>query len=83
MSNVNVSKLIEQSNLIDQITNENISWEMKHHALFYMSMIVKELYIADAPLMESYIPLVGSNRSEVEHLQKHIEKKVAYLKGLV
>ena len=83
MSNVDVRKLIEQSDLIDQIINEHINWEEKHHALFYMSMIVKELYVADPALMDDYIPKVGSNRGEVEHLQAHIGKKVAYLKEFV
>lgn len=65
-------KLIELEDLIKSIIDSPTCYESKHHELFYVNMIIKELYSVDEEVVNSYTPIVATNKSEVLHLYNHV-----------
>jgi hypothetical protein len=82
IENVNVKLLIDTFIAIEITLNANMSWEAKHHKIFYENMSVRKLYEADPSLMEGYLPAMASTRTECEQLWEFCINKVNYLKGI-
>jgi superoxide dismutase len=80
--NVNVELLIATYCRMEETFYSDMSWDAKHHKIFYEDMSVRKLYEADAHFMDLYTPLIGTAKSECSHLIGYCVRKVTYLKNI-
>jgi superoxide dismutase len=82
VGNIRILLLIGTYSNMEEVFYSDMSWDDKHHKIFYEDMSVRKLYEADTPFMELYVPLIGTAKSECEHLMEYCFKKVNYLKSI-